>query len=75
MADEKKWGKWDGPEKPEGPGSVGMAEPTPAGEAEGHGRQAVAICSNCGAHSYVGGDWKWFTCWKCGAMSTEVAVA
>jgi ribosomal protein S27AE len=73
MADQRRWGKWDGPEAPEGEGGLGSGS-APAGgsEAEGRGRQFVATCVNCGATSYIGGDWKWFTCWKCGAMSSEM---
>ena len=70
-----KWGKWDGPEKPEGPGEMGRAELPPGEEVEGHGRQMTVTCFNCGAHQYVGPDSKWFTCWKCGATSSEVMVA
>ena len=75
MAD-KKWGKSDGPATPEGNGGLGSGSPPAAvSEAEGHSRQFVATCLNCGATSYIGGDWKWFTCWKCGATSSEVMVA
>jgi hypothetical protein len=74
MADQRKWGKWDGPEKPEGTGAMGKAEPPSGGEAEGRGSQFVATCFNCGAHSYIGADWKWFTCWKCGATSGEMVA-
>jgi ribosomal protein S27E len=70
MAD-KKWGKWDGPGTPEGPGETGRAE---GGEVEGHSRQITVTCFNCGAHQYVGPDSKWFTCWKCGATSTEATM-
>jgi ribosomal protein S27E len=74
MAD-KKWGKWDGPGTPEGPGEIGQAELAKGGEVEGHSRQITVTCFNCGAHQYVGPDSKWFTCWKCGATSTEVIMA
>jgi ribosomal protein S27AE len=74
MADERKWGKAAGSEPPAGPGAMGTAEPPPAGEVEGHGKQFVATCFNCGASSYIGGDWKWFTCWKCGATSAEMVA-
>ena len=74
MAEERKWGKWDGPEKPEGAGAMGSAEPPSGNEAEGRSRQFVATCFNCGAHSYIGSDWKWFTCWKCGATSSEMVA-
>jgi hypothetical protein len=74
MAEKRKWGKWDGPEKPVGTGAMGLPEPPESGEAEGRTRQFVATCFNCGAHSYIGGDWKWFTCWKCGATSSEMVA-
>ena len=75
MADERKWGKWDGPEKPAGPGEMGRAEPPSGNEVEGHSGQMTVTCYNCGAHQYVGPDSKWFICWKCGATSSEVMVA
>jgi hypothetical protein len=75
MADKRKWGKWDGPQPPAGEGGLGSGSPPSAGsEAEGHSRQFVVTCINCGTQSYIGGDWKWFTCWKCGAMSTEMVA-
>jgi len=73
MAEERKWGKWDGPERPEGPGQTGMPE-LPQDEVEGHGRQMMVTCANCGAHQYVGPDAKWFVCWKCGATSADVMM-
>jgi|GEM_PF-1474289 len=75
MAEERKWGKWDGPEKPKGPGAIGKAEQPSGDEVEGHSRQMTVTCYNCGAHQYVGLDSKWFTCWKCGATSSEIMVA
>jgi len=75
MADERKWEKWNGPGKPEGPGEMGKAEPTSDNEVAGHSRQMTVTCYNCGAHQYVGPDAKWFTCWKCGATSSEVMLA
>jgi hypothetical protein len=74
MAEERKWGKWDGPETPDSNGGIGSGEPSATGEAEGRGKQFVATCFNCGAHSYIGADWKWFTCWKCGATSAEMVA-
>jgi len=75
MADKRNWGKWDGPETPNGNGGLGSGSPPSGGsEAEGKSRQFVATCFKCGAQSYIGGDWKWFTCWKCGAMSTEMVA-
>ncbi|MEY2548665.1 MAG: hypothetical protein QOD64_1247, partial [Verrucomicrobiota bacterium] len=44
MASERKWGKWDGPEYPQGDGGLGSDEPRPGTEAEGRGRQFVAVC-------------------------------
>lgn len=75
MAEEKKWEKWEGPERPTGPGEMGKAEAPSGTEVEGHGRQMTVTCFNCGAHQYVGPDSKWFTCWKCGATSSEIMVA
>jgi hypothetical protein len=73
MAEKRRWGKWDGPQPPQGDGGLGSGSPPSAtSEAEGHSRQFVVTCFKCGAQSYIGGDWKWFTCWKCGAMSTEM---
>jgi len=72
---ERKWEKWEGPAKPPGPGTTGSAEAPAGKEVEGHNRQMTVTCYNCGAHQYVGPDAKWFTCWKCGATSTEVMMA
>ena len=74
MANERKWGKSEGPATPMGEGGLGRGEPGSDSEAEGRGRQFVAVCANCGMQSYVGADWKWFTCWKCGATSTEMVA-
>jgi ribosomal protein S27AE len=73
MAQERKWGTFKGPEQPEGAGGMGSGDPQEE-EAAGRGRQFVATCTNCGAQSYIGADWKWFTCWKCGSMSTEMVA-
>lgn len=75
MADEKKWKESEGGEKQEGKGGVSSPEPSSAGEVEGHTRQLVASCFKCGTTSYVGADWKWFTCWKCGGTSSDTAMA
>jgi len=72
MADDKKWEKWDGPGGPEGEGGTSKAESSRAEEVEGKGQQFVAVCSTCGTQAYVGPDWKWFTCWKCGRTSAEM---
>ena len=74
MAEGRKWQKWDGPGQPPGLGSTGSAQPPAEGEAGGRGKQFVATCANCGATSYIGADWKWFTCWKCGATSGEMVA-
>jgi hypothetical protein len=74
MAKERKWGKWDGPETPEGDGGLGSGEAPSGNEAEGRARQFVAVCATCGMQSYVGADWQWFTCWKCGATSTQMVA-
>jgi hypothetical protein len=75
MAEEKKWEKWDGPEKPPGPGEIGSAEPPSSNEVGGRSRQMTVTCYKCGSHSYVGPDSKWFICWKCGATSADVMMA
>ena len=74
MADERKWGKAEGPEPPGGPGAMGSAEPPADDEAGGRSKQFVATCFNCGASSYIGADWKWFICWKCGSTSSEMVA-
>ena len=75
MAEERSWKKWEGPGEPPGPGTTGSAQPPSGGEVEGHGGKMTVTCYNCGAHQYVGPDAKWFTCWKCGATATEVALS
>ena len=75
MAQERMWGKLEGPQKPEGNGGLGSGAPPTEGEAEGRSRLFVATCATCGTQSYIGPEWKWFTCWKCGATSTETAMA
>jgi ribosomal protein S27AE len=74
MADERKWGKAEGPEPPKGKGAMGRAEPPADDEAGGRSKQFVATCFTCGASSYIGADWKWFTCWKCGSTSSEMVA-
>ena len=72
MADETKWETWEGPGKPEGKGGTSTRESDQGAEVAGRTRQMVAVCSKCGMQSYVGADWKWFTCWKCGGTSSEM---
>jgi hypothetical protein len=74
MPEEKKWEKREDPGKPEGKGGTSSPESSTGNEVEGRSRQMVAVCVKCGTQSYVGGDWKWFTCWKCGGMSTEMVA-
>ena len=74
MADEKKGQKWEEPEKPEGKGGTSIPQSETTNEVEGRSRQLVAVCFKCGTQSYVGVDWKWFTCWKCGGMSSEMVA-
>lgn len=69
----RKWGKSEGPEQPEGEGGMGSGA-EPASEAGGRSKLFVAVCATCGAQSYIGPEWKWFTCWKCGATSTEMVA-
>ena len=75
MEDEKKWKESEGAGAQEGKGGVSSPEPSPAGEVEGRSRQVVASCFKCGTTSYIGADWKWFTCWKCGGTSSDSAMA
>jgi hypothetical protein len=75
MGDEKKWETWEEPGKPEGNGGTSMRESDQGPEVAGRTRQMVAVCSKCGMQSYVGADWKWFTCWKCGGTSSDTAMA
>jgi hypothetical protein len=72
MADEKKWEESKDGGKPEGNGGTSTREPTQPEEVAGRARQMVAVCPKCGVQSYVGGDWKWFTCWKCGGTNSEM---
>jgi hypothetical protein len=74
MADEKKWETWEEPGKPEGKGGTSMHESDQGAEVAGRTRQMVAVCAKCGMQSYVGADWKWFTCWKCGGTSADVQI-
>jgi len=43
-------------------------DPRP-GEAGGRGRQMLYTCFNDGAGNYVDSNWRWFTCWRCGALN------
>jgi hypothetical protein len=72
MADEKKWEESEGAGKPEGNGGTSTREPEQPAEVAGRTRQMVAVCPKCGVQTYVGVDWKWFTCWKCGGTSSEM---
>ena len=75
MADEKQWKESEEGKKPEGNGGTSSPEPAGGDEVGGRSRQMVASCFKCGTTSYVGADWKWFTCWKCGGVSSETAMA
>ena len=74
MADEKKWETWEEPGKPQGKGGTSTGELDEGAEVAGRTRQMVAVCPKCGMQSYVGADWKWFTCWKCGGTSADVQI-
>lgn len=74
MADEKKWEETQGTGQPEGKGGMSTREPEQGEEVGGRRRQMVAVCAKCGVQSYIGGDWKWFTCWKCGGTSSEMVA-
>jgi hypothetical protein len=55
--------------KPEGKGGAGKEKEEAAGaEVAGRGKEMLYICFNDGSASYVGPDWKWFTCWRCGQL-------
>jgi len=62
MADEKA-GK-----KPDQEGGGG-SEKEDANEAGGRGRTLLYTCFNDGAGNYVSANWRWFTCWRCGALN------
>ncbi|HMG05657.1 MAG TPA: hypothetical protein VK581_09350 [Chthoniobacterales bacterium] len=72
MSEEKKWQKWEGEGEPEGKGGLSSATASQLSEVDGRTRQLVAVCYKCGTQTYVGVDWKWFTCWKCGGTVTEM---
>ncbi|PZR72857.1 MAG: hypothetical protein DLM73_12090 [Chthoniobacterales bacterium] len=72
MTDEKNWEKWEGPGGPEGKGGTSIAASSGPDEVEGRNRQFVAVCATCGMQTYIGADWKWFTCWKCGGTNSEM---
>jgi hypothetical protein len=63
MADEKT-GK-----KPDDQGGSGAEKGADAGEAGGRSRQLLYTCFNDGAGNYIDPSWKWFTCWRCGALN------
>jgi hypothetical protein len=75
MADDKQWKEWEEGNKPEGKGGTSSPETSSEDEVGGRSRQLVASCFKCGTTSYVGADWKWFTCWKCGGTSSDTAMA
>jgi hypothetical protein len=63
MADEKA-GK-----KPDQEGGGG-AEKEDSSEVAGRGRRTLLYtCFNDGAGNYVSASWRWFTCWRCGALN------
>ena len=74
MAEEKaaKWQKWEGPEKPPGNGGMTSREMSQPEDVEGRGgkKGGVVECYNCKTGFYsLPADWKWFTCWNCGALN------
>ena len=72
MADEKQWQEAKAGGQPEGEGGTSSPEATTGLEVGGRSRQLVASCFKCGTTAYVGVDWKWFTCWKCGGTNSEM---
>lgn len=75
MTEQKQWKEWEEEKRPEGDGGTSSPEATTTDEVGGRSRQLVASCFKCGTASYVGADWKWFTCWKCGGTSSDTAMA
>ena len=72
MAEEKTetWQKWEGPGNPPGPGGTTSPEKSDAADVEGRGKKGdVIVCWNCGVGHYLEPTWKWFTCWRCGAVN------
>ena len=65
MADEKT-GKKPGEE-----GGSGTEKDAEGGEAggRGHYHRLLYTCWNDHASNYVHGNWRWFTCWRCGALN------
>jgi hypothetical protein len=63
MADEKT-GK-----KPSDEGGGGAEKGADASEAGGRSRQSLYTCFNDGAGNYIDPSWRWFTCWRCGALN------
>jgi hypothetical protein len=57
---ESKTGK-----KPDGAGGGGTEAPRHS-EVEGHAKQIMYYCFNCGRANYIDPSWKYFTCWYCG---------
>jgi hypothetical protein len=55
--------------QPEGPGGVGKEKDEGANaEVAGRSKRLLYTCLSDGAGNYVGPDWEWFTCWRCGTM-------
>ena len=49
-----------------GPGGTGVEKEE--AEVAGRARRLLWVCWNDGAGNYVDPTWKWFSCWKCGAV-------
>ena len=65
MADEKMERK---PE--EGKTGVGKEKDDAGGaEVAGRSRMLLYTCFNDGAGNYIDPSWRWFTCWRCGALN------
>ena len=70
MAEEEKWKKWEGPGEPQGEGGMSKPEFSQAEDVEGRGKEGYAVCYSCGTRFYsMPDEWRWFTCWKCGALN------
>lgn len=70
MAEQEKWGKWEGPGEPEGKGGMSSPESSAPDDVEGRAKKGSIACYKCGAScSMCDEDWRWFTCWNCGEFN------
>jgi hypothetical protein len=50
-------------------GGGGTEKDTDSNEVGGRRRNLLYTCWNDGVGNYVYGNWRWFTCWRCGALN------